>query len=68
MDKVPRTVRSFKFYYDIVCPFAYMASTIVEGVADRCGAMVNWTPVLLGNLVNESSNVHTFITLYRWFI
>ena len=39
---------SFKFYYDVVCPFAYVASTVVEKVAERCGATVNWTPVLLG--------------------
>lgn len=42
------TRASFKFYYDIVCPFAYMSSTLVEGMAQKCGATVNWTPVLLG--------------------
>ena len=39
---------SFKFYYDIVCPFAYMSSGLVEGIAKKCGAAVEWTPVLLG--------------------
>jgi 2-hydroxychromene-2-carboxylate isomerase len=39
---------SLKFYYDIVCPFAYMTSTLMEGVAEKFGVTVNWTPVLLG--------------------
>lgn len=48
MARLPHTSASFKFYYDIVCPFAYMSSTLVEGLAKRCGATVSWTPVLLG--------------------
>ena len=36
------------FYYDVVCPFAYMASRLVEGVANRNGAKILWKPVLLG--------------------
>lgn len=46
-----RAGASFKFYYDVVCPFAYMASSVVEGMAERCGATVNWTPVLLGTVL-----------------
>ena len=37
------------FYYDVVCPFAYMASRLIEGVASRNGAKILWKPVLLGN-------------------
>ena len=36
------------FYYDVVCPFAYMTSTLVEDLAKRAGATVHWSPVLLG--------------------
>ena len=36
------------FYYDVVCPFAYMASRLVEGMARRAGATITWKPVLLG--------------------
>lgn len=36
------------FYYDIVCPFAYMASHLVEAAVKRAGGVVKWTPVLLG--------------------
>lgn len=38
------------FYYDIVCPYAFMASTRVEAVAAQHGAQVRWVPVLLGGL------------------
>lgn len=38
------------FYYDVVCPFAYMASRLIEGVASRNGAKILWKPVLLGGL------------------
>ncbi len=37
-----------KFYYDVVCPYAYIASTQVEAVA--AGAEVQWCPVLLGGV------------------
>ena len=39
------------FYYDIVCPFAYCASHLVEAMARRSGARILWRPVLLGALV-----------------
>jgi len=38
----------FIFYYDVVCPYAYMASRQVEAVGRRAGAQVIWRPVLLG--------------------
>lgn len=38
------------FYYDIVCPYAFMASTRVEAIAARRGATVRWIPILLGGL------------------
>lgn len=38
------------FYYDVVCPYAYLASTRVEALAARCGAELRWRPVLLGGL------------------
>ncbi len=36
------------FYYDVVCPFAYMTSTLVEDIARRAETTVTWSPVLLG--------------------
>jgi 2-hydroxychromene-2-carboxylate isomerase len=39
-----------QFYYDVVCPYAYLASTRVERVAARHGARVDWRPILLGGV------------------
>ena len=38
------------FFYDIVCPYAYLASTRVDDVARAQGASVAWRPILLGGL------------------
>ncbi|MEE2786931.1 MAG: 2-hydroxychromene-2-carboxylate isomerase [Myxococcota bacterium] len=38
------------FYYDIVCPYAYLASTQIDTIAARHGAEVRWHPVLLGGI------------------
>ena len=38
------------FYYDIVCPYAYLASTQLQRLVDKTGAQVEWTPVLLGGI------------------
>lgn len=43
---------SVVFYYDVVCPFAYMASRLVEALGRRTGAVVEWRPVLLGDCGN----------------
>jgi 2-hydroxychromene-2-carboxylate isomerase len=39
-----------RFYYDVVCPFAYLASTRVDAVLEAAGATVEWCPVLLGGI------------------
>lgn len=39
-----------RFYYDVVCPYAYLASTQVERIAASFGATVAWCPVLLGGI------------------
>ncbi|KJE93596.1 DSBA oxidoreductase [Capsaspora owczarzaki ATCC 30864] len=45
------------FYYDIVCPYAYMASQLIEAAAERCrnGSRVVFRPVLLGALYKATS-------------
>ena len=55
MSALKASPSSVKFYYDIVCPFAYMASTLIGEMAERTGATVNWTPVLLGRMASFSS-------------
>ena len=38
------------FYYDIVCPYAYLASTRIEALAARTGTTLRWRPFLLGGV------------------
>jgi 2-hydroxychromene-2-carboxylate isomerase len=40
----------FTFYYDVVCPFAYLASTQIEALAARARADIEWVPILLGGV------------------
>ena len=41
---------SLEFHFDIVCPYAYLASTQVEELARRHQKTLRWKPVLLGGL------------------
>ncbi|HNI59935.1 MAG TPA: 2-hydroxychromene-2-carboxylate isomerase [Pseudomonadota bacterium] len=43
----------FRFYFDIVCPYAYLASTQVEGFAERLGARIDHRPILLGGVLKS---------------
>ena len=42
--------KSIDFFYDIVCPYAYLASLQIEDVARACNVAVRWKPVLLGGI------------------
>ena len=44
-----------RFYYDIVCPYAYLAAGQIEGLAARTGATIEWCPVLLGGLLKANN-------------
>ena len=46
-------MRELSFFYDVVCPYAYLASTRIEALAARCGARVRLRPILLGGLFRE---------------
>jgi len=39
------------FYYDVVCPWAFLASTRIESVSAAGGAALLWQPILLGGLL-----------------
>uniref|UniRef100_A0A1D1YP08 2-hydroxychromene-2-carboxylate isomerase n=1 Tax=Anthurium amnicola TaxID=1678845 RepID=A0A1D1YP08_9ARAE len=41
-----------EFFYDLQCPWAYIASKRIEQIAERANAQVLWTPVLLGEIYN----------------
>jgi len=40
-----------EFTYDIVCPYAYLASQRIEALAAAAGATLTWKPVLLGGIL-----------------
>ena len=40
-----------RFFYDVVCPYAYLASLQIEEFAAVRGLEVQWCPVLLGGLL-----------------
>jgi len=39
------------FWFDVVCPYAYLASTQVAALAAEAGVEVRWRPVLLGGML-----------------
>ena len=43
-------MRRVAFYYDLVCPWAYLAHTQIAPLAARHGAALAWCPVLLGGI------------------
>eukprot|EP00118_Oscarella_pearsei_P012456 m.92105 g.92105 ORF g.92105 m.92105 type:complete len:433 (+) comp36712_c0_seq26:1978-3276(+) len=47
-------MKEFVFYYDIVCPFAYVASKLVEKLAHKTNSVIRWRPVLLGGLYDAT--------------
>lgn len=44
---------SLQFYYDIACPYAYIASQRIEALAEARGAALEWRPVLLGGIYKQ---------------
>ncbi|NUP09239.1 MAG: 2-hydroxychromene-2-carboxylate isomerase [Polyangiaceae bacterium] len=43
-------MRRLEFYYDFVCPYAYLASLRIEALAERVGVDVTYIPMLLGGV------------------
>ena len=42
------------FYYDVICPYAYLASKYIESIAKRNCAKLLWRPVLLGGIYKQT--------------
>ncbi len=42
------------FYYDTICPYAYIASTRIENICKKNNALVEFKPVLLGGIYKET--------------
>jgi 2-hydroxychromene-2-carboxylate isomerase len=42
--------RTLEFWFDFSCPYAYVASTLVEALTERVGARLDARPMLLGGV------------------
>lgn len=43
------------FYYDVVCPYAYLASTQIAALTEKTQAPLHYRPILLGGVFREIS-------------
>ena len=46
-------MKTIDFYYDVVCPYAYLASTRIHALAQDTGAELNYCPILLGGVLKS---------------
>ena len=71
--------KTLEIAFDVVCPYAYLASTQIEALAARTGATIVWAPILLGGVfraigqkddpnrtMSEAKRKHTELDLRRW--
>jgi 2-hydroxychromene-2-carboxylate isomerase len=61
---VANQAREVTFVYDFASPFAYLASTQIEELAARCGAVLKWHPILLGGLFRSIGTPNVPIATY----
>lgn len=52
---MPPATPTLEFNYDISCPFAYIASTRVQSLAQRTSSILTYKPVLLGAIYRATS-------------
>lgn len=64
VDAVANQARQVTFVYDFASPFAYLASTQIEELAARCGAVVQWHPILLGGLFRSIGTPNVPLATY----
>ncbi|MGZ3473489.1 MAG: DsbA family protein [Polyangiales bacterium] len=68
-----------EFWFDYSCPYAYLASTRVEAMAQRTRATLRWEPMLLGGVfaaggtpqnlsetLSPSKAKHNLLDMKRW--
>lgn len=46
-------VAKLEYFYDVVCPYAYLGHTQIEAICERHDAELSWQPILLGGLFRE---------------
>lgn len=64
VEAVANQARQVTFVYDFGSPFAYLASTQIEALAARCGAVVKWHPILLGGLFRSIGTPNVPLATY----
>jgi 2-hydroxychromene-2-carboxylate isomerase len=67
---------TLEFFFDLLSPYAYLASTRLGALAQRTGAQVLWRPVFLPGLLQAAANTgptqnaakaaHLWVDLARW--
>ena len=70
---------TLRFWYDVVCPYAYLASTQVEALSRELGVEIEWRPMLLGGIfrhigapqvpashMSPAKATMNSLELYRW--
>ena len=45
------------FYFDVVSPYSYLASSLIDEVVNRNNAKLNWKPILLGGIFKAIDGV-----------
>ena len=68
--------KTLEFFFDLISPYSYLASTQVEAVCARTGAALAWRPFLLGAVFKATENAspashpfkarYLFKDLARW--
>ena len=46
----PVNPKSLIFFFDVVCPYAYLAHTQLHALGEKTGVRPTWKPILLGGL------------------
>ena len=64
VDPVANQARQVTMIYDFASPFAYLASTQIEQLAARCGAVVRWHPILLGGMFRDLGTANVPLLTY----
>ena len=49
--------KQIDFYFDIVSPYSYIASTLIDNILESNNAKLNWKPILLGGVFKAIEGV-----------
>lgn len=54
----PKPVKKdpIEFWFDFSSPYAYIASTLIDDIAEEYGRTVTWRPMLLGPIMKQTGN------------